>query len=118
MQLTIDETARRREKQLRYNAEHHITPQPIRKDIKPSELTANIQAERPATQSKAYVEPDSQAVVADPIIMHMTREQMEKSIANTTRLMKQAAKQLDFMQAAQYRDEILRMQAQLEKCEK
>jgi uvrABC system protein B len=51
---------------------------------------------------------------ADPIIMHMSKEQLEKSIANTTTLMKQAAKDLDFLQAAQYRDEIIRLQKELE----
>ncbi len=112
MQLTIDETLRRREKQLRYNAEHHITPQQIRKELKQSALTANLQPDTQGAASlgKAYVEPQSTGMVADPIVAHMTREQLEKSIANTTRLMKQAAKDLDFIQAAQYRDELLRMQ--------
>ena len=54
------------------------------------------------------------AFAADPIVMRMTKEQLEKSIANTTALMKQAAKDLDFLQAAQYRDEIIRLQKQLE----
>ena len=54
------------------------------------------------------------AFAADPIVMRMTKEQLEKSIANTTSLMKQAAKDLDFLQAAQYRDEIIRLQKQLE----
>ena len=51
---------------------------------------------------------------ADPIIQHMTRQQLEKSIAETTRLMKEAAKRLDFLQAAQYRDEMIRLQKELE----
>ena len=54
------------------------------------------------------------ATVADPIIGQMTRPQLEKLIAETTRRMKEAAKQMDFMQAAQYRDEIIRMQKELE----
>ena len=62
-----------------------------------------------------YTEPtQSMAFAADPIVMRMTKEQLEKSIANTTALMKQAAKDLDFLQAAQYRDEIIRLQKQLE----
>lgn len=115
MQRTIDETMRRREKQLRYNAEHHIIPQPIRKEIKQSALTVNLSPNEQgtATIGKAYVEPTNTGMVADPIVMHMSREQLEKSIANTTRLMKQAAKDLDFIQAAQYRDEILRMEEEL-----
>ena len=59
------------------------------------------------------MEPDSAAFAADPIIERMSKEQLEKSIANTTALMKQAAKQLDFIQAAQYRDEIVRLKEQL-----
>ena len=53
-------------------------------------------------------------MVADPIVLKMTKEQLEKSIQNTTALMKEAVKNLDFLQAAQYRDEILRLQAELE----
>ena len=60
------------------------------------------------------MEAESGAFAADPIVLRMTREQLEKSIANTTALMKQAAKDLDFLQAAQYRDEIVRLQAMLE----
>ena len=115
MQRTIDETMRRREKQLKYNAEHHITPQPIQKEIKQSALIVNLSPDLQGTTTigKAYVEPTNTGMVADPIVMHMSREQLEKSIANTTRLMKQAAKELDFIQAAQYRDEILRMEEEL-----
>ena len=66
-------------------------------------------------QPKAYAEPtNTAAFAADPIILRMTKEQLEKSIQNTTALMKQAAKDLDFLQAAQYRDEILRLQKELE----
>ena len=60
------------------------------------------------------MEPDTVAFAADPIVRSMSREELEKSIANTTALMKQAAKDLDFMQAAQYRDEIIRLQKELE----
>lgn len=115
MQRTIDETMRRREKQLKYNAEHHISPQPIKKDLKQSALTVNMSPNEQGstTIGNAYIEPANTGMVADPIVMHMSREQLEKSIANTTRLMKQAAKDLDFIQAAQYRDEILRMEEEL-----
>ena len=117
MQRTIGETARRRTIQMQYNAEHHITPQQIVKDIKRA-LTGNTTTVETTkgyrSQAGGYVEPDAVAFAADPIVERMTRQQLEKSIANTTALMKQAAKELDFIQAAQYRDEIARLQEQLE----
>jgi excinuclease ABC subunit B len=115
MQLTIDETNRRREKQLRYNEEHHITPTQIVKNISQSNLSHNdrpdIRELRQASADKLFT---TATVAADPIIEHMTRPQMEKLIAETTRKMKEAAKQMDFLQAAQYRDEIIRLQQELE----
>ena len=117
MQLTIDETMRRREKQLRYNELHHITPKQITKGIKRNALNeAAPEAEQPkaAQTYKPYIEEEHVAFAADPIVKSMSRGQLEKSIANTTRLMKKAAKELDFIQAAQFRDELLRLQAMLE----
>ncbi len=118
MQRTIDETARRRTIQLKYNEEHHITPQQIVKEIK-NALPTSKENEKDwryptLAAQQAYMEAESGAFAADPIVLRMTREQLEKSIANTTALMKQAAKDLDFLQAAQYRDEIVRLQAMLE----
>lgn len=118
MQQTIDETNRRRIKQIKYNEEHHITPTQIVKDIKGSSLTPSnnsVYIEKAELTNQAYSGPsDDVAFAADPILMRMTRPQMEKSIADTTKLMKQAAKNMDFIQAAQYRDEILRLQKELE----
>ena len=129
MQKTIDETARRRQIQLRYNEEHGIVPQQIRKDIKGSLASlsqsadgqpvaaASSSSSATGTQPKQYqpyIEPDTYAYAADPIVKRMTKKQLEKSIADTTLLMKEAAKNLDFLQAAQYRDEIVRLQDLLE----
>lgn len=117
MQLTIDETTRRRIKQMQYNEKHGITPTQIRKSLKQSTLMTEAGAEtekQPATAQMAYIGPEEGAFAADPIVERMTRPQLEKSIANTTKLMKEAAKRLDFIQAAQYRDEIIRLQKELE----
>lgn len=117
MQMTIDETLRRREKQLRYNELHHITPKQITKAISHNAL--NIKpvedGEKNApTIYKPYVEEEHVAFAADPIVKQMSREQLEKSIANTQRMMKKAAKELDFIQAAQFRDELLKLQEMLD----
>ena len=115
MWKTIDETERRRSIQLKYNEDHHITPRQIVKEIKGT-LTINrkVGQEPTAYPSYIYMDTDTAAFAADPIVQRMTRSQLEKSIADTTALMKQAAKNLDFLQAAQYRDEIIRLQAQLD----
>lgn len=120
MQKTIDETARRRSIQLKYNEEHHIIPKQIEKKIGStlavSSQTNNNGKEDIRQNSKykdVYLEPEAGAFAADPIVKRMSKAELEKSIANTTVLMKQAAKDLDFIQAAQYRDEIIRLQNQL-----
>ena len=115
MQRTIDETARRRSIQLKYNEEHHITPKQIEKGIASSLAeTSRENAGSPSVSGNkyksVYLEPESGAFAADPIIKHMSKAELERSIANTTALMKQSAKDLDFIQAAQYRDEIIRLQ--------
>ena len=115
MQRTIDETVRRRTIQLKYNEEHHITPQQIVKDIKGVLPTASGETyEKPQAAAEYAVKGmDTAAFVADPIVRRMTRDELQKSIDNTKALMEQAAKNLDFIQAAQYRDEIVRLESQL-----
>lgn len=119
MQKTIDETLRRREKQLKYNELNHITPTQIKRSIKETlpigdtNMVANVLNVKKKPKIYSILQEET-ALVADPIVMKMTRKQLEKSIQNTTAMMKEAAKNLDFLQAAQYRDEILRLQAELE----
>ena len=114
MQLTIDETLRRRTKQLKYNEEHGITPTQIKKALNVSLTTGDSSDAKELQRASFGIEGAQAAFAADPIIERMTRPQLEKSIAETTRLMKDAAKKLDFLQAAQYRDEIIRLQKELE----
>ena len=116
MQLTIDETLRRRTKQIRYNEEHGITPKQIVRNLTFNALQRDDRADVKELKRASGITEVTQEgmMVADPIVERMTREQLEKSIAETTRLMKEAAKSLDFLQAAQYRDEIIRLQKELE----
>ena len=108
MHKTIYETNRRREKQLQYNETHGITPQQIVKSRKMTDLIA-AKGESNVEQ-RAYIEPEHHSLAADPIIEYMTREQLEKSIERSRKLMQEAAKRLDFIEAAQHRDEMLRME--------
>ena len=125
MRLTMDETLRRRTKQLKYNQEHGITPQQIVKEIKhtlstktedlsPDAREIKLSTYASTGRQQGNLAAESGVFAADPVVRGMTREQLEKSIAETTRLMKQAAKELNFIQAAQYRDEIVRLERQLE----
>ena len=101
MQLTIDETNRRRNKQMAYNKAHGITPTQIRKAL----------TERKVDYvGKAYIEPDFQKVAEDPIVNRMDREQLSASIEHTRKLMAKAAKDLNFELAIQYREELLRLE--------
>ena len=96
-----------------YNAAHGIVPKQIRKDRKMADL---IGAHGEGQNYKAYVEPE-QLMAADPIVEVMSVEQLKKSIDRTRRQMQEAAKRLEFMEAASYRDEMLRLMALLEERE-
>ena len=102
---TIEETNRRRQKQMAYNAEHHITPTQIRKAQVAIEEGKHVDY-----VGKAYIEEEFRKAAEDPIVMRMDAAALDKSIEHTRTLMQQAAKRLDFVLAAQYRDEMLKLE--------
>jgi excinuclease ABC subunit B len=104
MRKTIEETNRRRETQTKYNIEHNITPTQIVKSH--DSIFARSAGGTKSPTSKAYVENVSVNLAADPVMKYMTKEQIQKSIAQTRKLMEKAAKELDFMEAARLRDEL------------
>lgn len=108
MRQTMDETARRREKQLAYNEKHGITPKQVVKNS--VSLVAETAQRASAAEAKAYTGPEDVRMVADPVVAYMNRPQLEKAIADTRSKMMAAAKDLDFIAAAQYRDELVKLE--------
>ena len=111
MQRTIDETNRRRSIQMIYNEEHGITPATVRKtreEIMSKKTILDIRGKK-----DAYIEPEEPSLAADPVLEYMNRDQIEKMIADTERKMKKAAKELDFISAAQHRDELFALKEKL-----
>ncbi|MDA3879012.1 MAG: excinuclease ABC subunit UvrB [Prolixibacteraceae bacterium] len=113
MQKTIDATEHRRAKQLKYNEENGITPTAI---VKASREIIGVESRRKAAKAaKAYSGEGKTDVAADPVVQYMKREELEKVISKVKSEMEKAAKDLDFIQAAQYRDEMYRLKEFLDK---
>jgi len=110
MERTIDETNRRREKQMKYNIEHNITPTQIVKSHDSIFAKSVTVTDENGKKIKAYVGSESLSIAADPVTKYMDKEQLQKSIVQTKKLMEKAAKELDFMEAARLRDELIELE--------
>jgi len=109
MQRTIDETGRRREKQLLYNHKHNITPTPIKKSIE-SIMGQTAVADAKKIEQKTYVENESTSIAADPVVRYMSKDQLQKAIIKHKKSIEKVAKELDFIEASRLRDELYELQ--------
>jgi excinuclease ABC subunit B len=115
MKRTIEETNRRRDKQIAYNLAHGITPKTVKKNTDEILKQTTVANNRDGAQEmKYYVEPEEINAAADPIVKYMSKEQLKKATEETQKRMQKAAKNLDFMEAARLRDELFALQKQLE----
>jgi excinuclease ABC subunit B len=112
MQRTIDETNRRREKQIAYNVAHGMTPQPLKKSIETILMQTAVAGSK--QEAKPYIEKEEISLAADPVVQYMSKDQLEKAIEKTKKSMEKAAKELDFIEAARLRDEMYELKKQLD----
>jgi excinuclease ABC subunit B len=112
MEKAIEETNRRRSIQMAYNEEHGITPKTIFKSREAIMEQTSVADSKGGTK-RYYVEPEDVRIAADPVVQYMAKPQLEKLIAETQRKMEAAAKDLDFLEAARYRDELLQLREKL-----
>ncbi|WP_028525274.1 excinuclease ABC subunit UvrB [Runella limosa] len=114
MQKAIEETNRRREIQMTYNTEHGITPKTVFKSREAIMEQTSVADSKPSAK-RYYVEPEEVRVAADPVVQYMAKPELEKLITETQRKMEAAAKELNFLEAARYRDELLQLREKLKK---
>ncbi len=116
MQKTMDETARRRETQLKYNEKHNITPTSIRSSVE--SIMGQTSVADSLRKDKAYIEKGSGDIAADPVIQYMDEHQLEKAIYKTRKEIETVVKDLNFVEAARLRDEMMEMEKMLEELKK
>lgn len=114
MRKTIEETNRRRDIQMAYNKAHGITPKTVRKSKDEILRQTSVADAKDGTENFAYIEPEEPSIAADPLVQYMSKEQLEKTLEETRKRMLQAAKDMEFMEAARLRDELFAIQKQLE----
>ena len=114
MRKAIDETSRRRKLQMEYNEEHNITPMSVHKS-KDAILQQTKVADSKKTTRNYYVESEEHGLASDPVVAYMDQDEIEKLIEKSRKAMEKAAKDLDFLEAARLRDELLELQKRLKK---
>jgi len=114
MAKTIEETDRRREKQMAHNTKHGITPKTVLKSKEDIFKQTNVADAKSGTMQKAYIEKEEVSIAADPVVQYMTKPALEQTIKETERSMQKAAKELDFMEAARLRDEMRELKKLME----
>ncbi len=114
MRKTIEETSRRRQKQIEYNAAHGIVPKTILKSREEILLQTGVADMRPADASKAYIELEEVRIAADPVVQYMDSHALKKAIERTEKEMLRAARELDFVNAARLRDELEQLKEKLQ----